>query len=301
MAKPEKTKEHKFYAINVKLRKRNSKQDLKPEDYVRVFQKVFNEKIHKQSSSSKHCIFRFMQAEKGANKEVLYLTGILVQFTFIENEKWFNLKNMDLDEAFKVPDDLFPDPVQTEFIFVPAAHRFCFKFGAGANLSPNPIKLFLERALNEACKSDEFVQVDLETDHSTIRKIMNAKELKKLKISINYSNLDIGSDIKKFVEDENRKTNLKKIEIVATPKTGESIDLNDSIILSGALQGVPSNGEAEATIINENNKREKIKTSNYPVVLRVKGTISRLFDLTYTRIMSNYRNDGNNKPNKPKS
>jgi len=291
--KPE-THDFKFYTLNVKLRNVNSKEDVNIAEYITLFTKLYERKIHKQSSANKHCIIKFLNQEFDDNGKVQFLTGILVQFTFIEGKSWINLQDLDADTMFKIPENIFPDPVQTEFVFVPQAHRFSFRITTAANLRPSPIAKFLEAALNEVATKNQVVQVDIETDKATLSKIENAKSIKKLKIKINYSNFDIGADFKQFVDDQNRKSNLKELEITATPKKGTSIDLTDAIILKGALDNTVSNGVAEATIINDDNKREKINTLDYPILMRVTGTLTRFPHLVYNKIMQHFRSGNGN-------
>src|ERR1700744_2942357 len=74
MAKTEKSRYHYFYILNIKLRKKNSTKDLPTSDYVRLFKDLYRNKIHKESSSSKHCIIRFLFEEK-SNQKIDYLYG----------------------------------------------------------------------------------------------------------------------------------------------------------------------------------------------------------------------------------
>lgn len=292
MAQTEKTRHHNFFILNIKLRKRNSQENSSPKDYVRLLKKVYNKKIHKESSVGKHCIFKFMFEEKEKN-EIIYLSGTFAQFTFIQNERWFNLNSLDLDDAFKVPDGLFPDAVITDFVFVPKAHRFCFRVSSSINISPYPVKNFLEMALDEASLEDEYVQVDVESNSSTIQEILASKEIRKLSIDINYSNHDIGSDMKKFVENDIKASNSSRLQIEATQKPGISIDVNASNILKGAIESSVSDGEVTAVIIDENDKVKTIKTTDYPRRESVFGNLGRFNDLVYEKIMNLFRPNGN--------
>ena len=301
MATPEKIRYYNFYTLNVKLRKKNSKNDSPPEDYVRLFKKVNNKKIHKESSPNKHCIFRFM-FEEMEGKKVLYLSGTFAQFTFIHNERWFNIASLDVDKEFKVPDGLFPDAKITEFVFVPSAHRFSYRVSGEFNISPYSIKKFLEFALDEASNADEFVQVDVESNKSSLKAIFSARIIKKLLIDINYSNTDVGDDLQKFVEEDIKASNTSRLKIEATQKPDVSIDIKKSKILTGAIESSVSNGETEAVIIDENDRVKKIKTSDFPLKEAVHGFKSRFSQLVYEKILKLFRptrkkRNGNNKAN----
>ncbi|MDB5159484.1 MAG: hypothetical protein JWR50_4191 [Mucilaginibacter sp.] len=293
MAQPEKNRYHYFYIINVKLRKKNSTKDLLPKDYIRLFKDLYNKKIHAESSTSKHCIIRFMFDNKDSHDNIEYLSGTLAQFTYIQNERWFNLQSLDLDNEFKVPDGLFPDAVITEYVFIPAAHRFCYRSSSEIRITPYSAKKFLEIALNEVCKEDEIVHVDVESDKTSIETIFSAKELRKLIIDINYSNLDTGDDYMKFVEDDLKDSNGSRFKFEASQKPGVSLDIKKSKILTGALEASVSNGDAEATILDDNDRVQKIKTSNFPRREFIHGTLTRFNDLVAEKVMRIFRPNGN--------
>jgi hypothetical protein len=296
MATPDKARYLSFHILNVKLRNRRNKKDVSPEEYVRLFRRAFKQKIHKESSPGKHCIFKFMFEEKD-EKQTQYLAGTFAQFTYIQNERWFNLNSLDLDSEFHVPDGLFPDAKIAEYVFVPAAHRFCYRVSYEFNVPPKSIKKFLELALDEVCDSKHFVQVDIESDRASLNAILSARVIKKLLIDINYSNTDLGDDLKKFVEDDIKASNSSRLKIEATQKPDVSIDVQKSKILTGAIESSISNGETEATIIDENDKVQKIKTSSFPRKESVYGVKSRFNQLVYEKVMKIFRprkGNGNN-------
>lgn len=288
MAKPQKSKHFNFYILNVKLRSISSNKDLSPDDYIRIFRQVFKKRIHAESSPNKHCIFKFVfeEEDKGGIK---YLAGTFAQFTYIKNEKWFNLTSLDIDEEFKIPDGLFPDTKITDFVFIPSAHRFCYKTTGEFRVKPYPVKKFLEAALNHVTNKDEYVQVDVESDSATLERIYSASEIKKLIIDINYSNTDLGDDLKQFVEDDIRASNTSRLKIEATQKPQQSINIDGSKILKGAIESSISNGETEATIINEQNRTEKIKTTDFPRLESVFGVATMFSELVYDKIMAIFR------------
>jgi hypothetical protein len=290
--KPEKPKHYRFYILNIKLRKKGSNKEASVDEYINLLKRLYNKKIHTESSPSKHCILRFLFEEKDSDK-IIYLSGSFAQFTYIQNERWFNLDSLDIDKEFKVPDGLFPDAVSTEYIFIPSAHRFCFRTHANLSISPYPVRKFLEKALDSVCSADDYVQVDVETDVSTIEMIFNAKEIRKLYININYSNLDTGSSFKEFVENDIKSSNTSQIKIQATPKPDGSIDIDKSTILKGALESSASDGEAEAVIIDQNDVRKKIKTTDFPRKEEVFGNFARFNYLVYEKVISIFRSNGN--------
>ena len=292
MRKAERQKNQYFYILNIKLRKKNSNIELAEEDYVRIFKKMNDQKIHNESSSSKHCIFRslFLEVE---NNKVKYISGTMAQFTYISNERWFNLDSLDIDEEFKIPNGLFPDAKITEILFVPKAHRMAYKLSSDFKANPYTIKRFLETSLNQVCNQNEYVQIDVETDLSTIEKIMSAHYVKKLNIDINYSNFDFGDDMKTFIEDDIKASNTSRLKLEATQKPNVSINIKGSQILTGALKASISNGESTAKIIDDNGVVDTIKTSKYPRKEFVHGVVSSFNRLVNDKIISIFRSNGN--------
>lgn len=293
MRREEKQKYQYFYILNIKLRDKRSNKELKETDYIRLFKDVYEKKIHAESSSSKHCIFRTLFFEDNHNG-IKYVTGTLAQFTYIKNDRWFSLKSLDIDEEFKVPNGLFPDAKITQVIFVPKAHRLAYKINSDFKTKPYTIKKFLISALNEVCKENEYVQIDVETDFSSFEKILNANFIKKLTIDINYSNFDNGGDFKEFIENDIKASDSSRLVIEATQKPNKTIKIKESQILTGALESSISNGESEAKIIDENGRVDTIKTSNYPLKDYVYGVISSFDRLVLEKIINRFRNNDKN-------
>ncbi len=299
MAQAEKERHHSFFTINVKLRKLNSKKEVSVTDYANLFIRLFNSRVHAQSSPGKHCILKTQYQHKVDGK-LEYLYGTLAQFTFIENKNWFNLEKMDLDKQFRVPDGLFPDPMEAEYVFIPSSHRFAFRISSKIRLSPYPVAQFLNIALDKVSKKNELVQVNVVTSSDALEIIRNAIEIKKLVIDVNYSNHDTGSSTKKLFEDEIKNSNIIRVQIVADQKPGKTIELNKTPFIDGALEAAESDGDAEATIIDSNKDRRKIKTSDYPRKDKVFGYLTNFTRLAAELIEKKWRPNGN-KPNNRKS
>lgn len=112
-------------------------------------------------------------------------------------------------------------------------------------------------------------------------------------IDINYSNLDISDDLKQFVEEDIKASNSSRLKIEATQKPDVSIAIKNSKILTGALEASASDGEAEASIVDENNRVQTIKTSSFPRKESIFGTATRFNTLIYEKIMNIFRPNGN--------
>ena len=297
MAKTEKAKFRNFYVINVKLRNNNNTNDATPDQYANLFKRLFDKKVHKESSNGKHCIIKSLVIEK-ENDKLIYYSGTLAKFTYVTNKNWLNLNSLDLDEAFQLPEGLFPDAVFTDYVFIPEAHRFIFRTASDISISPYPVKKFLEFALDEVCKQNEYVQVDVEKDKASINEIINAIEIKKLTIDINYSNFDNTDDFQKFFEDDIKNGNVSRIILNVSQKPNNSIDINKSQIIKSSLLTSISNGETEARIVNKYGQAETIKTSDYPLRESVESTITRFNQAAYEKIMSIFRKNNSKNKNK---
>jgi Domain of unknown function (DUF4747) len=284
MAKAEKERNHDFFILSVKLRHTQSRRDSTPEEYYELFRRIYTKKIHAESSNGKHCIIKLLIDEKDDNGNVQYCHGLLAQFTYIENEKWFNLDTLDLDDEFRVPEGLFPDAVITEIVFIPKAHRIAIRTSSKAKISPYPLKRFFENAAQRVVDASQYVNVDVATSSKTIEEILNAN-VKKIEIDVNYSNFDSGDELSEFIEEQMRESNTSRIETTATQKPGNPIKPRNSVLLSGLIQLAENNGEVKATTINENGRTEVIKTTAHPRKESVKGTMSQFSRLVYEKIL----------------
>ena len=292
MQKKEKEKYFNFYILNVKLKNRNTNKHLSEEDYVRLLKNLFKSKIHKASSSQKHCIIQSLFVDKD-NDTVNYLSGVLAQFTFHENINWYDLNTLEVDENFKIPNGLFPDAKRTQYIFIPKAHRFVYISNSEFPTNPYTIKRYLNSALDEVAKDNEIVDVDVESDKSTLERIIKSPIIRKLIIEVNYSNPDNTADLQRFFDEDMRDANVGKTKIESTGKEGSSIDLKNSKILYGAAQSSLSNGETFAKIEDINGNVEDLNTQNFPLREKVFGLSARMNQLVFEKIIGLFKNNGN--------
>lgn len=284
-----KAKDHLFYVINVKLRK-HGKRTAGIEDYRKLFLDVYKNKVHKPSSPGKHCIFKIMVGHKN------YVSGLLVQFTYIEGKKWLDLNRLEEDGVeIDLPKDIFPDPVETEYIFVPEAHRFAFRTTTNISMSPNSIMKFLELALNEVKDKNDIIQVNIEVTHESIERILKAYKVKKVSLKLNYSNFDFGGDVENMLDEDMNNTSVEDLIMEVKSKKAEGLKLANSKIIRGFINLCKSNGEAEARIINEDGKKEIIKTTDHPEKIRVHSDASSLNERTYNAIINHWRPNAKSK------
>jgi len=252
-----------FYTINLKLRKNHNHRDATRQEYIDIVKKVFNRKIHKPSSNGKHCIIRTL-LDRTEDGNVNYLYGLLAQFTYFENKSWFDIDTLDVDLQFQLRDGLFPDAVETEFVFDPDNHKFSFITKSSIAISPYPVRAFWEEALNAVKDEADFIHVDVVTSQDFIVELSKARQIRRLEIDLNYSNSGIGSITKDVVDKDLKRTNAKNASIVITAKRNEGIDIQNSDIIKGALELSEEDGEAKARVINENGNLVDISTKKFP-------------------------------------
>ena len=124
----------------------------------------------------------------------------------------------------------------------------------------------------------------------TIEEIINS-DIKEIDITISYSNHDLTDDIRSYIEDDMRNTNVKQLNINAKEKRNEHIILRENRLLKGALLLSQSNGEAKAKIVDSNGRTKTIKTSEFPRVENVTSLMSRFCVKVYEKIINIYRNN----------
>lgn len=278
-----KSKDHKFYVINIKLRKQGKK-FASEEDYKNLLLEVYKRKVHMASSPGKHCIFKIMVSHEG------YISGKLVQFTFIDGKKWVDLDRLE-DDGVEVdlPKNHYPDPVETEFIFVPEAHRLAFKTTSSINISPKPVRLFLESALNNVKNELDFIQTNIEVTRESIEKIFQAHQVDKVSLNLNYSNFDFGDEIENFIDEDLRNTSTEDLKMEFKSVRKDGLNLANSKLLKGFMKLTKSNGSISATVKDINGKRQIIKSENHPEIIDVHADVTTLNKRVYEKIISTYR------------
>lgn len=256
-----------YFLLNVKIRAIDNTVDLTPTEYARVFKQFYLEFRPGKSSKQKQCILT-TQGEIKIDGVSTYF-GTLVQTTDINNRKWFNKVKKAIDPNFRVPDEYGANASVTEYIFFPQIHRFVYKTTTKDFIDPYSVRRYLLDAMPAALNNQYVIHVDVVTSNSPLRMILEAQFIRNLDIKINYSNNDFDSDLQKFVEEDLKAGKVDSVEIIAKHKQGNSIDLEGSKILRGALESSLENGEASARIIDSNGKIRSVKTKNYPEKIQI--------------------------------
>lgn len=234
------------------------------EAYVDIISKIHDQKISIPVYGDTHLILRtqFHDVVKIENNNIEIQYGSISSYTVIDGNDWLNLNNMEV-ENIDLPKNVFPSLKESQYIFIPTAHRLAIVKGDG--ISIKRVEKFLKEAIEQVIVEDEDFEVCVEQADDAFDRITMAEAVKKLFIDISYSNADTGDDAYAFMDQQIRVSEMKRLKMEATPNHNGDIK-TDSLLVSGALKVAQSNGSAKATII-ENGQRTKINTKEHPRTL----------------------------------
>ena len=263
----EEFKVEKFYILNLKIRNVESPDDIDAGTYASLFREFYLSETRSKSSKVKEGMLITLAEQPMTNVPSFYY-GQFVEFTNLDNTRWFDILKKEIDNSFSVPDNYKANVHQTQYYFFPTIHRFAYSVTSKNSINPYNAREFLKNSFQEFLDkkhpTEYLVQIDVETKSEAVQKILNAKVIYSLNIKINYSNAGFGKQSIEFVENDIKPTNLGEIDINVKSKKGGNIDISKSKILKGSLGLTQSNGTATAVIENNQGKRETIKTKDHP-------------------------------------
>lgn len=272
-----------FQVANIKLLSNNRSGDIA---YADIISKIKSRKISIPVRGDTHMIFRTQFADRirieGRDVEIMY--GKISTYTVIDGNDWINLNNMEV-ETVDLPANSFPNLKETDYIFIPSAHRLAIV--DNRTFSINTAKKFLIGAVGAVIERDEQFEVNIEQSEDIFERIVNAESVKKLLIDISYSNADTGDDTYEFMDTLIRDSEMKRLKMEATPNHTGNINANSRLV-SGALKVAQSNGYAKATI-TEAGKKIKIDTNEHPRIIQVQCEESNLFANITNRVIDIFR------------
>ncbi|MES2479950.1 MAG: DUF4747 family protein [Bacteroidota bacterium] len=291
MAKASKKKVKKktshFYGFNIKLFS-----DTRSEDaYLDLIRTVFNVPSLVKISKEKAMALRSQNVVEytfnGKKHKVAY--GKLIRFTVLSDDDWYDSTTKEL-KRFDLPGNTHPNSQEVDYIFIPATHRFYFT--ASSKISITATEAFLHKAIStKGIQNGEDYGIYLIQSQDTITQIINSPVLKSLKVKVSYTNDDIGDEAFELIDQFLKDAQVGETESTFRPDQHGTLNTESSLI-RGYLEVARENGAAEASVINEAGRREKIVTTNYPDKRKVEYTESdnlprNLFD----DVMTEYRNE----------
>ncbi len=151
---------------------------------------------------------------------------------------------------------------------------------------------FFSKAIGEVLSFGEDFVVDIEQSQNIFEEIYSARSVEKLLITISYTNSDdIGDDATEWVDDELRESQSKKVILQFESNHNQSINLKNKLV-KGALGLAVENGEAEAIIYDNENRRRKIITKEHPNEIRTSaGNEDEIKNVIFMQIIDKYRNE----------
>ena len=270
--------------VNIKLMSNNRQGD---EAYKNIVSQIKNLKIHIPIyGENQHMILRtqFSTFARVGEENIEVIYGKISKYVIIDSDDWINLSSMEVENV-DLPTNLFPNLKETNYFFIPRAHRFAFVKDQG--ISANNVHKFLSNAVAQVIENDEQSEVIIEQSEDIFDRIINAESVKKLLISISYSNADTGDEAYEFMDSQIRESEMKRLKLEATPNQNGDIKTG-SLLIKGALKVAQSNGYVQATII-ENNTKIKIDTKTHPRILNTRCEEVNLLGYVVNQIMNIFR------------
>lgn len=263
--KEQKTKSKKvnFNGINVKLQSNINKGE---EAYFTIFQKLYGQDIIAKISNEKAMVLstQFIQEQTINGRFYRILYGSITKFTTIDSDKWYNRKQRSTVD-YSIPEEVYPNSVSSEYIFIPEAHRFFIK--KSQHISLSAAIEFLEGALEQVIDKGENVKVHLMQSKDVIERIIQSDHIRYLDISVSYTNDDIGDKAQEFMDDLLKGGNIGSADFKLRPDATDELNPKN-VMVRGLIEVAKDNGSVTAGII-ENGKREKIETKDHPEVISV--------------------------------
>lgn len=260
MAANRKYKNITYNTVNIKYFV-DSPSDNSQNRYSTLIQKLYEADLKIHVHSDKYVFIRKLQKDQRSG----FYYGTFSRITRIEGD-WINTTTKEIVE-FNIPNDAGANLKEVDFVFEPKCHRLALRRSAAFSLKV--IVKFLTLGLEHVKDTGSQVTVDIEKSEDVIQKIYNAKRVKKLSVSISYTNDDFEEDYGDWMDELLKDSRINNLDYKAKADASGNIDV-DSKFVKGTLELSKNNGNAVASIVNENNKTETIKTREYPRVDNVK-------------------------------
>ena len=253
--KKPKKKKIDLYGLNIKF----TGKKVESYDYDNFFIKLVTKAIPIEVSTGIFLWFR--KPNRIDFQEGTIITGKFSRFTKIEGKNWMDINKNESIEM-KLKEGIYPNHYETEYIFIPSAHRVVFKTNRG--ISINMIQKSILPLIEKKELGVENFTVNIEKNSDYISEILEAKSIFNIEFKITPSNLDILDEASQFIDNELRVGNIGQIQGKIEARGGGSIDGKSSKLVNGLLGSAKSNGQLSAKIENSDGKIKKVRTEQYP-------------------------------------
>jgi len=261
-----------FFGFNIKLIS-NERQGTFA--YTEIIRDMFTKDIYALVGSDKAMLLRnqFSQTVIWKEQEYEVIYGKITRYTTLEGANWYNKTKRDY-QTYEVPLDIFPSGFETDYYFIPAAHRFFIR--KSPKVSFVATERFLNLAIKQVITPKEDFRVNIIKSQDVIDKIIDSKELRSLIVHVTYTNDDIGEDAEQWADELLKDGQIGRIDATFKPDQNGTLETNNKLI-RGLLEISKENGTAEARIINQNGRKETVITESHAEKIIVKtnneGTI----------------------------
>jgi len=275
-----KPKEIKYFLFNIKLLSNERKG---ADAYEALIKSLHSKKVMIPVKQDKVVVLRtqFFNVSSGAP----YYYGKIAKFTKIEGKEWINIENLEIEEV-EIPKNRFPNLQETDYIFVPSAHRFAIVKSSKVSISN--VYEFLTEAVKQYVINNEQSEVFVQQSKDIFESIIEADSIEKLKIRITYTNEDIVEGAEEFMDELLRDSGISTLNIEATADQNGSISVASEVI-GGALLLARNNGTVEARIHNDGQRRQTLRTESHPEEYSTQYTDDRTAPIAQ-QILNDYRN-----------
>ena len=285
--KKPKIQDFKYYGFNLKVLSNERKGT---EMYEKLIKDLFYKDIVAIVGGEKAMTLRTQFSNdiplKNRTEKIFY--GNITRYTTLDGKNWYDKTKKDFVN-YEMPLGIFPNGFETEYIFIPAAHRFFIR--VDAKVSVSVVERYLLQAIPEVLLPKEDFSVNIIQSQDVIEKIINSKELNQLKVEISYTNDDIGKEAQELMDKLLKKGQIGRLDATLRPDQTGVLDTNSDFV-RGVLELAKENGSAEASIKDANGRKAKVKTSNYPEKIVAKSDLedTAKYDL-FTTVMKTYRDE----------
>jgi hypothetical protein len=254
--------------------------------YRQILENIYTNSIKKSTTRGKMVILRTMFPCELDGKKFFY--GKISRFTNIENQDWINLTTKEIEHPDFDP-NLFPNLQETDYVFVPQAHRFIIR--KSPEFTVYNAEDFFNKSIREVIGTEEDFSVNIEQSQDIFESIYNARSVERLLISISYTNSDdIGAEATEWMDDELRDSHSQKAVLQFDANPNQGINLETKLI-KGSLGLAVENGEVEATVYDNDNRKKKIITKKHPKEVRTIAVNDLdIKNVIFTETMATYRN-----------
>lgn len=232
-----------------------------PERYSQLLRQIWENRIEIKTYSDR---FTQIKTLYGFGTDLIH--GEFVNYVKLNpdlpayNKETGELENMAYDPS------IGPNAKLANYYFIPSAHRLVVH--SPMKFSENHILTFLENAFPQVVAEGEAVIVNIEKSREAIERIMNADQVVKLYIRISYSNNDNNDYWAELINEQLQRSHVNEAITTYKPESRGNITIEDSSLIKGQLDLSLSNGNVEASII-ENGKPGKVNTLLHPRVEHV--------------------------------